>query len=1130
MAGTASNSASGTRPAGVARVARGARARLRGSAEDRVRRPRSRLRGGPGDPRWSRPGLIVVGVLAGVLVFWGLTANGYANNWYAEGALAASRSWKAFVDNAVDLSDLVSLDKGPLSDWMMGLSGRIFGFSSFSMLLPDALCGIASVALLHEAVRRTLGHRAALVAALVLALSPVSIVMDRYNAPDALLALLLIASAWALVRVLESGRLRHLLLCGALVGLAFNTKMLEAYLIVPGLTAAFGVAGRGGWRRRLGHLLLSGAVMGVMSFAWFTTMMLIPAADRPWVGSTTSNSWFSLIFGYNGLSRLTGTGSGGGLARLFTGPSAGGQIGWLLLFALAGLLAGLWVTRRAAREDRRRAAHLLFGLWGLAGFVVFSFSRGTFLPYYTNAMAPAVAALCGGGGVLLFDRFRGGWGWTAALSAAVAGTAVVSFPVLRGTSSFAPWMRWAVVGAAGAAVAGIIALRAGARGPEPRQAREPEPKRSRRPEPRRARRGRWGAGQLVGGLVLGAGAVALLGGPTAYAVATVGYGQAGGDPAAGPEPEVGAPPAAALNTPSAALVAYLKAHRDGARYLVAANGSQAAAPIALATGEPVTTMGGFSESGTAASVPAPTVDQLRRLIARGAVRLVIPGPRSFSAAPTGWVRSHCRAVAVPGGGAGGARPHPVAMPRRARAGREPAACSPELPREPGAAAPGGRLPRRISGYENSQDGRRCPADKLVITPRTPVRNGRLFTITVDYTGTPGVHHDGDGSEEGWFRAPDGNWMASEPVGSEDWMPLNDYPTAKPTYDFSITTERGRTAIANGQRVSVTDHPPDAQFPHGSATPVWSAPMPIASYLALTIVGDYTARVRTVDSRRYYAFQDRHISTRLRARNARIIARLPQITRSEERLSGPFPFASDGGVTGPPGVSSSDEEMESMSVFPWVPGGLNTSAIVYHENFHQWWGDNVSDANFDMTFFKEGMATLAVQLDIAQQVAQRSPGGAGSPAGHAAFERYLAEQFDALYASGPGFWQPAPSRRTPATYLDLDAVYERPKAALIALRQILGPQRFDAALRSVQHRYAGRAITEPQAEAAFTERLPNHSAACRARLARFFTEWFDTAYHGSKPQITGPGLHGQPFYARRCGADPSRARAASRASR
>lgn len=591
------------------------------------------FRGRREDPWWSRPGLIGVVLLTGVLVFWRLTIDGYANPWYADGALAASRSWKALFDNAADLSGVVSLDKGPLPDWMMGLSGRILGFSPFSMLLPDALCGVASVIVLHDTVRRTLGHRAALVAALVLALSPVSVVMDRYNDPEALLALLLVASAWALVRSLESGRLRHLLLCGAFVGLAFETKMLEAYLVVPALTVAFVVAGRGGWRRRLGHLLCGGAVMVVVSLTWFATMMLIPGAARPYVGDTTDNSWFSLIFGFNGLSRLTGSGQGQpsssgwtSLTRLFTGASGG----WLLLFAFAGLLAGLWATRGAAREDRHRAAYLLFGLWGLAGFVVFSFSQGLSHPYYTNSMAPAVAALVGGGGVLMFDRLRGGraWTWTALLAAAVATTAVVSFLLLGDSPSFVPWLRWFVLGAAGVTMAAILSLHA----------------RRRLPEQSRL----WGLSRPASGRVaftfaLAAAAVTLLGGPAAYSITTLGYRQEGADPAPGPAPTG---PAAAINAAvdaaNPALLAYLKAHRDGARYLVAALGPQGAAPIALATGDPVMTIGGFD-----GATRAPTLDQLKTLIARGELRYVIPGYRGRLPAGTHWVATHCRPVTVP---------------------------------------------------------------------------------------------------------------------------------------------------------------------------------------------------------------------------------------------------------------------------------------------------------------------------------------------------------------------------------------------------------------------------------------------------------------------------------------------------
>src|SRR3984957_6654698 len=269
-------------------------------------------RGREADPAWSRPLLWLVAVLAGALTFWGLTRNGYANTYYAEAAQAASHSWRAWLTNAVDTSGSDSLDKGPLSNMLMGLSGRLFGFSAFTMLAPEALCGIGAVLLLHNTVKRTLGHREALLAALMLALTPIFVAMSRFNNPDALLVLLEVAAAWALVRGLQSGRTRDVLLCGVFVGLAFNVKMLQAYLIVPGLALTLLIAGQGTIRRRLAQLFAGGAAMFFVSFVWYTTMMLIPATDRPWVGDTTDNSWFSLIFGANGLSRVSGESSGPG--------------------------------------------------------------------------------------------------------------------------------------------------------------------------------------------------------------------------------------------------------------------------------------------------------------------------------------------------------------------------------------------------------------------------------------------------------------------------------------------------------------------------------------------------------------------------------------------------------------------------------------------------------------------------------------------------------------------------------------------------------------------------------------------------------------------------------------------------
>ena len=427
----------------------------------------------------------------------------------------------AWLSNSVDTSGLESLDKGPLSNMLMGLSGRLFGFSSFSMLLPEALCGIASVLLLHNVVRRTLGHRAALLAASMLALTPIFVAMSRFNNPDPLLVLCEIAAAWALVRALKSGRTRHLLLCGLFVGLAFNVKMLAAYLIVPGLALAFVIAGKGSVRRRVAQLAAGGGAMLAVSFAWYGAMMLVPAAHRPFVGDTTDNSWFSLIFGANGLSRVSGSGGGGptgagtfggapGFIRLFN-PIVGGQISWLLPLALLGLLLGLWARRRAPRTDAARSAYILWGGWGVVSWAIFSFSEGIFHPYYTTALAPAVAVLAAGGLIEMWDLARRSIAWAATLGVVAIGTAVWAAVLLARAGGFVPWLApTAIVLAALAGGALLLARVESVRRPHAPSLRVLLP------------------------FAAVAGLVGVLAGPAAYAIATVGNTLTGGNPLAGP--------------------------------------------------------------------------------------------------------------------------------------------------------------------------------------------------------------------------------------------------------------------------------------------------------------------------------------------------------------------------------------------------------------------------------------------------------------------------------------------------------------------------------------------------------------------------------------------------------------------
>ncbi len=426
----------------------------------------------------------------------------------------------------------------------------------------------------------------------------------------------------------------------------------------------------------------------------------------------------------------------------------------------------------------------------------------------------------------------------------------------------------------------------------------------------------------------------------------------------------------------------------------------------------------------------------------------------------------------------------------------PPACSPELP--------------NTNATADSMDGTPCPANKLVITPSAPIRDGATFTVTVSYTGRPGVHNDGDGTTEGWFRASDGGFVTTEPVASEDWMPLNDYPTAKPTYDFSDTVTAGRTVVANGELVSVQHHGASREFPGGSVTWNWHAGMPIASYLVEDSVGNYSLTSRVVDGIRFYQAQDLSISAAQRAKNLAIMNMQPDITAFESQFNGSFPFASDGIIIGTPDASF-DEEMEGMIAFA---GGVIDTDTLYHENMHQWWGDNVSEGGYHMTFFKEGLATLAEFL-YAARLAENAAGGPSTAKGRAAFQASLVKQFNQIYGSGKDFWTTAPSNPIPYSLFDTSNTYDRPGAAYVALRQILGPVRFDAALRQLQRTHGGSSVSEAQLEATFRQWLPVRSGSCETRLSQFFTQWFDTAYPSgggaNRPMITGPGLAGPGFY-------------------
>ncbi len=436
----------------------------------------------------------------------------------------------------------------------------------------------------------------------------------------------------------------------------------------------------------------------------------------------------------------------------------------------------------------------------------------------------------------------------------------------------------------------------------------------------------------------------------------------------------------------------------------------------------------------------------------------------------------------------------------------PPACSPELTTTDPA-------------KQDSLNGTQCPANKLVITPARPIRNGSMFQVTVFYTGGPGVHNDGDGTTEGWFRsnqpAGDGGFVTTEPVGTEDWMPLNDHPSAKPTYDFHDTVAAGKTVLANGVLESKTKHPAGAQFPHGSVTWHWHSRAPVASYLVEDSIGNYTLTERTADNGvQYYEAQASSLPESRQHKNLAVMNKQQNITEYESLFNGTYPFTSDGVVVGRPSASF-EEEMQTMITFA---GGEIDTDTLYHENMHQWWGDNVTEGNYNLTFFKEGMATFGEFL-FAARTAESKAGGPSSASGQRAFEKSLVDTFKQTYASKDDFWTGAPSDPTPHSLFSGSSTYERPGIAYVALRQILGPTNFAKVLQQIQRQYGGSHITEPQLEAAYQQWLPNQSRACHQRLSQFFHEWFDTAYQSgggaNRPDITGPGLPGGGFYTKSC---------------
>ncbi|HEY2705946.1 MAG TPA: glycosyltransferase family 39 protein [Candidatus Dormibacteraeota bacterium] len=609
-------------------------------------------------PSWLGLGAVLArSALVDGIGLWNL---GYGNSYYAAAVQSMLTSWHNLLYASFDAGGFVSIDKPPLGFWLQAASARLFGFHGISLLLPEAIAGMVSVALLHHLVARAWGRAAGLIAALVLAISPISVVAARSNIVDGVLAMVLLLGAVAVTRAAESGRLRWLLLCAVLVGLGFNVKMLEAYLVVPAFGLVYLLSASIPWRRRAMHLAAATVVLVGVSLSWAVAVDTTPAAQRPYVGSSTGDSEVNLALGYNGWGRVTGSwfqrpaaratarpgaaapqgafagfgtaeAGGTGPLRLLRQP-LGSQTGWLLPLALLGLVAAAVRQRWREPFDRRRRSLVLWGSWLLGEGAFFS-AAGTLHAYYLTVLEPAIAALAGIGLTVLWGEYRRRtrWGWL--LPAAVVATAAEAAWVLAGFPDWARWLTPLVLATAAAAVVllAVSRWRAAARRP-------------------------------LAALAVLAGATSLLAAPVTWTVVTIGEASTAMLPTAGPPPAAqtaflhsltrGRGRATFGQQPDPSLLRYLETHQGSAGYLVGGLAAMSVAPYMLASDRPALALGGFMGRDRIVD-PA----RLAGMVAGGAVRFFLlpapPGTRRGPFGPGGggvnddliaWVRAECAPV------------------------------------------------------------------------------------------------------------------------------------------------------------------------------------------------------------------------------------------------------------------------------------------------------------------------------------------------------------------------------------------------------------------------------------------------------------------------------------------------------
>ena len=594
-------------------------------------------------PAWPRYALVAILALGTVLYGWVLFTGSWGNTYYTAAVKSMSLNFTNFLFGSLDPAGVVTVDKPPLALWPQVISVRIFGYHPWSVLLPQVVAGVATIFLLHRTVRAWAGENAALIAAAVFALTPITVLVTRTNNTDTMLVLTLVAAAYAFTRAMKAPepgkRTKWLLVAAFLIGCGFLAKMAAAYVVVPAFFAAYLAGSKAPWRRQALDLAGAAGVLLASSLWWVAAVDLWPGR-KPYIGGSTDGTALDLVLGYNGLGRLFGAegtgnaaataggpgGPGGtsspsfggqpGVGRLFN-DAVGGQIGWLLPLALIALaVAAVLGFRRWRRSDPAdtavRAGWVLWGGWLVVNALVFSYQKGVFHPYYTTVMAPAIGALVGTGTVWAFRKYREPEGrGRLVLPACVAVAAAWAWVLVSRNTSWHGWLRYAVVIVALAAIVALV--------------------------PRKVPR----AG-LALGLVAVSLAPAVWSGAGAFSTTAI-----ASLPAAGPGDDqlltLNAWDSGTLTADRRRILDYAKAHASGAEITLAVEGgAQTAKSYIVATDETIVGMGGFDGRD-----PAPSLAQLSAWVRAGKLRFVLTGGMTDGdtvVERSKWVEQNCKPV------------------------------------------------------------------------------------------------------------------------------------------------------------------------------------------------------------------------------------------------------------------------------------------------------------------------------------------------------------------------------------------------------------------------------------------------------------------------------------------------------